>query len=65
MIPRLRAQGILDQMAAVALGSGSLKKMDAQRLLRDLERQAAGDRSKKVQPDAAMLAAIGIEVVEK
>ena len=51
-------------MAAVALGTGSLKKVDAQRLLRSLERQAAGDRGKKRPVNAAVLAAVGIGLEE-
>ena len=64
MLPRLRAQGVLDQMSAVALGTGALKRADAARLLRSLERLADGRRPRAGRPGAAALAAMGIEVEE-
>lgn len=61
MLPRLRAEEVLEMATAVALGSGTIRKGDAARVHQQLERQARGSdwRPKPMGPD--QLAALGIE----
>lgn len=64
MMPRLEAQEMLNQSTAMALGSGSMKRVAAQRLVRDLQRQAqpASSRGRAPKADPAVLASMGIKV---
>ncbi len=64
MMLRIQAADMLDAATVVALGSGSLKKHDAQRITSSLERRAGQSRAGKV--NTALLAAmgIGVEVVD-
>ncbi|MPZ49690.1 MAG: hypothetical protein GEU75_10415 [Dehalococcoidia bacterium] len=65
MLPVLQARETLTQANATALGSGSLKRADAQRLRGRLERQAEpGTRSLTDAPAAmkqAVLQGLGIK----
>ena len=62
MLPRIEAGEILNSAAAMALGSGSLKKGDAQRLKSSLERRAHRGSLKAPKADAATLSMMGIGV---
>ena len=65
MMPRLEAAETLSAATAMALGSGSLKKGDAQRLKSRLARAArigGGGRRAFGKADPATLAGVGIGV---
>ncbi len=62
MLPRIQAAEVLNSAAAMALGSGSLKKGHAQRLKSDLERRAHRGGPKAPKADVATLGMMGIGV---
>lgn len=68
MLPRLQAEESLATSAALALGSGTLRKTDASALRSDLRRQAAGAHAPQPRtPDErlSVAASLGISVVRE
>ena len=63
MLPRLHAEEQLCAIQAAAIGGGQLSKNDTVTALNRLERRATGVR-KRAQANPAVLAAMGIAVVE-
>lgn len=63
MLPRLHAEEQLAAIQVATVGSGHLPKADAMRALNRLESRATGNR-RRLPPNPAMLAAMGIAVVE-
>lgn len=63
MLPRLDAEEQLAAVQAAALGGGHLSKQDTMKALSRLEKRAFGT-DKKAPVNPAMLAAMGIAVVE-
>jgi len=63
MMPRLTAEEMLETSNAVALGSGSLKRGDRQRLMRELIARAGGRRAPPADPLALAMMGIAVEVV--
>lgn len=63
----VRARETLSLVTAVALGTGSLKRHEASRLMSSLERAASGTGKRIIEPvGPASLAAMGIAIeVEK
>ena len=62
-MPRLKAQETLSLMTAVALGTGSMKKVDLERTLREMRRQAgysAAQKPASLEELKTRLAAMGI-----
>ena len=66
MLPRLRAQELLDQSGMVALGSGTMKEHD-QRQLRNTLMQQAQKRKAPASVRETVLAAkaMGIKVIHR
>lgn len=65
MLPRLVAEETLAASTAVALGSGTYKTGDAQRIRAGLERQAgASRRAPQVSYAVLSMMGIGVEVEE-
>lgn len=63
MMPRLKAEEVLDAAAAARLGSGAMAKGDARRMVQSLQRQAgAGRPAAKATPE--VLGMMGIAVTE-
>jgi hypothetical protein len=65
MLPRLTAEESMLTRERLAVGTGALRKDDAQRIVKDWERQAHGGRRPKVKAAKANpedLAAMGIAV---
>jgi hypothetical protein len=64
-IPRLQAQESLRLAAAMAVGSGAMKRADAQRLVRDWRREAEppGQRKQRRGNFIQQLQAIGIPII--
>lgn len=58
-MPRLKAEEMLDRVTTTALGSGSMKKAAHQRLMRQLSRQARGNRKTR-KATRSDLARVGI-----
>lgn len=68
MLPRLQAEESLRLATAIALGSGTLKKSDAQAIRSDLVRQAEPARAgRPLTPSERLSAAesLGIRVVRE
>lgn len=63
MLPRLHAEEQLCAIQAAAIGGGHLPKSDTMTALGRLERRASGARG-KAQANPAVLAAMGIAVIE-
>jgi hypothetical protein len=61
MMPRLQAEEMLDGATMAALGAGSLKRHESERILRDLRRQA-GESTRAAPADPRALAMMGIAV---
>jgi hypothetical protein len=61
MLPRLEAEERLDAISTGAVAAGSVKKGDAERLMRDLRRVAKGDDKPKART-VDDLVAMGIPV---
>lgn len=66
-LPRIAAEESLRRASEIALGTGSLRKEDAERLHRSLTRQAAGRVRRSASMDERLMAAaaLGIEVVRE
>ncbi len=65
MMSRLQAEEVMEAATAAALGAGTMPKGEASRVLRELQQRAAPDEAAaRRRPHPAMLAAIGIEVVD-
>jgi hypothetical protein len=68
-IPRLQAQESLRLAAAVAVGSGVLKRDDARAMVREWERQADGGRKRqpalKATPDDLQAMGVSYRVVPR
>lgn len=63
-IPRLEAQEDIRLANSVALGSGTLKKGDARKLSRQLNRQASGGQVNRGLGMRAVAAMHGIPVID-
>lgn len=64
MLPRLRAEEMLEASNAMALGSGALRPMEAARLRRELMRQTGGRSAVPATPMALAAMGIAVTVVE-
>ncbi|MBZ0164564.1 MAG: hypothetical protein K8H74_17860 [Notoacmeibacter sp.] len=64
MLPRLQAEEQLAAINAAAIGGAHLDKADMMDAVRRLERRAAGGERRAARASPAMLAAMGIAVVE-
>ena len=62
MLPRLQAEAQIAAVQAASLGSGRVKKDDARKALRALERAATGGRRKLPAATPGQLQAMGIGV---
>lgn len=62
MMPRIEAGEMLNMSTAMALGSGALKKGDAQRLRSILERRTGEGAPRAAKVSLAVLEMIGIGV---
>ena len=70
MLPRIIAEESLRFMTAVALGTGSLKEHESQRILNNWNREIGGSRERPrlhAKDDRTALAfmGIGVEIVER
>lgn len=63
MLPRLQAEEQLAAIHAAALGGGHLSRHETGSAIARLERRARGD-GRRAPADPAMLAAMGIAVIE-
>ena len=59
---RIDASEKLAMVTSFAVGSGSLKKYDSQRIISKLQRVAFGKRRESIPASPAVLADIGIEI---
>ncbi|MBW8639000.1 hypothetical protein K1W69_17520 [Hoeflea sp. WL0058] len=64
MLNRLQAEEQLSAIQATAIGGGHLTKRDTMKALGNLRRRATGDTEKATAANPAVLAAMGIAVVE-
>ena len=63
MLPRLKAEEQLNQIEAVAVGTGSAKKSDSQEIISELNKAVrSGQRAKRAT--RADIASMGIKIEE-
>ena len=63
MLPRLQAEEQIAAVRTAALGAGTYPAGDQERLLRELDRRAGGDRPRVKKARPADLAAMGIGII--
>lgn len=64
-LPGLQAREAMQTATAVAVGSGSLKKGEAQRVVREWRRLAGRGKRSTAKATPSMLAGMGIKVVRQ